>query len=238
MDHKKIKENEIIERYILKQLTAEEENLFEQHFLECEQCFNEIQVTEKIIAGLKNASAKGLFNTHKPEEKKIFSVNNLFNVFSFHPKLAIAATLLVLILIYPAWHGIFTVPQLKKEIANLQAPQIGFQNYFLEITRSGQDAQIINIPANAEHQNFILNFDILEKSIPDPRYNAEIVDGNGTIIWKTENLKWSGNYEVFTIICHSAFFTTGNYILKVYEINSEENKILSEFNFSFKIIFN
>ena len=75
----------------------------------------------------------------------------------------------------------------------------------------------------------------MEKSIPNPGYNAEIIDKDKRVIWKAEDLKGVGDYEVFTIICRSAFFNTDNYILNVYEINTE-NKILSEFNFSFKII--
>ena len=75
----------------------------------------------------------------------------------------------------------------------------------------------------------------MEKSIPNPGYNAEIIDKDGQVIWKAEDLKDVGDYEVFTIICNSSFFNADDYILKVYEINTE-NKILSVFNFSFKII--
>ncbi len=237
MDHKAIKEKEIIERYILRQLTAEEEKLFEEHYFECEQCFNEILATEKIILGLKDASAKDLLNTAEQKGKKSFGLNNLLNLFSPPPALALAATVLIVILIYPAWRGIFTVHQLQTEITNLQAPQIGTQNYFLETTRSEQDVQIIKMPANVKNQSFLLSFNILEKSIADPGYNAEIINQNERIIWETENLKGVGEYEVFTIICRSDFFNAGNYILKVYEINTEENKIYSEFNFSFNIVF-
>lgn len=235
MDHVTIKEKEIIERYILRQLTAEEEKLFEEHYFECEQCFSEILATEKIILGLKNASVKGLLNTAEPKGKKSFGLNNILNLFSPPPTLALAATVLIVILIYPAWRGIFTVPQLEKEIANLQEPQIGTQNYFLETTRSGQDVQVIKIPANAKNQSFLLSFNILEKSIPNPGYNAEIIDKDKRVIWKAEDLKGVGDYEVFTIICNSSFFNADDYILKIYEINTE-NKILSVFNFSFKII--
>lgn len=236
MDHVTIKEKEIIERYILRQLTAEEEKQFEEHYFECEQCFSEILATEKIILGLKNASVKGLLNTAEPEGKKSFGLNNILNLFSPPPALALAATVLIVILIYPAWRGIFKVPQLEKEIANLQEPQTGIQNYFLETTRSEQDVQVIKIPANTNNQSFLLSFNILEKSIPNPGYNAKIMDKNGRIIWETENLKGVGEYEVFTIICYSSFFKADEYKLKVYEINPEENKILSEFNFSFKIV--
>ena len=125
---------------------------------------------------------------------------------------------------------------MQTEVAILQEPQIGTQNYFLETTRSEQDVQIIKIPTNAKNHSFLLSFNILEKSIPDPKYNAEIKDLNGEIIWKAEDLKGIGDYEVFTIICNSSFFNADDYILKVYEINFEENNILSEFIFSFRIL--
>jgi hypothetical protein len=236
MNHLTIKEKEIIERYILRQLTADEEKLFEEHFIECEKCFNELRATEKIILGLKNASAKGLLKTTELKGNKFFNLNNLLNVLSPPPSLAIATTVLLVILIYPAWQGIFNVPKLEKELANLQKPQIGTQNYFLETTRSYQDIQTIKLPLDNDNKSFLLSFNILEKSIPDPSYNAEITDQSGQVIWKTEDLKGVGDYEVFTIICHNAFFNYGNYILKVYEINTEENKILSEFIFSFRIV--
>ena len=113
MDHITIKEKEIIERYILRQLTSEEEKLFEEHFIDCEKCFNEILTTEKIILGLKNASVKGLLNTAEQKGKKSFDLNKLLNLFSPPPTLAIAATVLIVILIYPGLARYIQSPPIK-----------------------------------------------------------------------------------------------------------------------------
>jgi len=61
--HQQIEEQEIIERYARNQLAPEERRAFEEHFFSCEECFEKLQATERFIAGVRDASARGMLNS-------------------------------------------------------------------------------------------------------------------------------------------------------------------------------
>jgi hypothetical protein len=53
---------ETIERYVTNQLPAEERRQFEEHLLECEECFQGVQEMERFVAGVRHAAAAGLLD--------------------------------------------------------------------------------------------------------------------------------------------------------------------------------
>lgn len=60
MMHPQIDDEEIIERYVRKQLAEEERKAFEEHFFGCDDCFGKLQVTERFVAGLRDAARRGV----------------------------------------------------------------------------------------------------------------------------------------------------------------------------------
>ncbi len=61
--HRQIEEEEIVERYARNQLAPEEREAFEEHFFTCDECFEKLQATERFIAGVRNATARGLLGS-------------------------------------------------------------------------------------------------------------------------------------------------------------------------------
>ncbi|OLE09310.1 MAG: hypothetical protein AUI36_41655 [Cyanobacteria bacterium 13_1_40CM_2_61_4] len=61
--HQQIEEQEMIERYARNQLAPEERRAFEEHFFSCEECFEKLQATERFIAGVRDAGARGMLNS-------------------------------------------------------------------------------------------------------------------------------------------------------------------------------
>jgi predicted anti-sigma-YlaC factor YlaD len=55
MYHEYIEEHNIADRYLMGKLSAEEERLFEEHFLECQQCRNWLEATHHFRIGLRSA---------------------------------------------------------------------------------------------------------------------------------------------------------------------------------------
>ncbi len=232
MDHGKIKKDGIIENYILGKLPKEEAEAFEVHYFGCDTCFAAVQEAEKVIYGIKDAAKRGILIA--PEvERKPFKLLDWLESFTLNPAFAVAAIVGVLALIYPAWRGAVTVPRLQSEIEELRQPQANAPSFFLLPTRD----QGVEIPVKYGEETFLLNFNILESTVQTPQFRAEIVDQAGKAIWKTEALKSAGQYETFSIVCRSSFFNEGNYDLKVYGINPQDGKTVSEFSFPFKIVF-
>jgi putative zinc finger protein len=58
MTHNQISEG-TIERYVRRELAEEERRSFEEHLLDCPECFEEVQIMERFVAGVRNAARTG-----------------------------------------------------------------------------------------------------------------------------------------------------------------------------------
>lgn len=58
--HEQIEEQDIIERYVRDQLSTQEREAFEEHYFSCDQCFEKVRLTERFVAGVRDAGGRGL----------------------------------------------------------------------------------------------------------------------------------------------------------------------------------
>lgn len=68
MVHDQIETDQVIERYVRKELADQERRAFEEHFLGCTECFDKVQEMERFVAGVRYASGAGLLTT-KPRPR-------------------------------------------------------------------------------------------------------------------------------------------------------------------------
>jgi hypothetical protein len=57
--HDKAVDVETVERYVRHQLAGEELRMFEEHLIECSECFEQTQEMERFIAGVRHSAAAG-----------------------------------------------------------------------------------------------------------------------------------------------------------------------------------
>lgn len=236
MDHKNIEDEEIVERYVLGKLSPEEEKEFEEHYFSCDNCFKEVRRTEWLVNLLREQAKRGELPLDQYPERRPFFALEWLKSPTRYPAAAAVLAVLLLILSYPAWQGILTVPKLKGTIEKLSRPQANIRSFSLQQTRGIEEGQIPSIGIGAEEGVFVLNFTILEKTIPNPQYEAEILNQEGKQIWKGKDLKGVGEYEVFSVACNTSFFREGIYTLKVLEIDPENGRITNKFPFPFRIV--
>ena len=60
MTHQQIQDNEVIERYVQHQLTPAERQEFQEHYFACDECFDQVQMSARFIAGVREASRSGV----------------------------------------------------------------------------------------------------------------------------------------------------------------------------------
>lgn len=74
MTHQEAQLNDTIERYVRHQLSAEERRAFQQHYFQCQECFEQTQTMAQFIAGIQQASRKGLLaeSAERPWWAKLF----------------------------------------------------------------------------------------------------------------------------------------------------------------------
>jgi len=59
MDHDHIEEHQVVDRYLMNQLSDEEAARFEEHYLGCQQCLDQLELAESLQRGLKRAVVEG-----------------------------------------------------------------------------------------------------------------------------------------------------------------------------------
>lgn len=196
----------------------------EKHLETCADCQKEMQILEKVNQSFRATNGKTLF------EKLKTRLSELFPKALVSPALAYV---IILILLYPAWLGVF---KLRNEIQRMREPGIASSPYELKSsdTRAGIENQNeIILPSQPDVITLCFNIPILVRE--DIRYDALILDNDKKIIWERKDIKSMDEYGTFLLICHSRFFTHGTYMLKVKEVSLTDNQVRAEFNFSLYI---
>ena len=58
MNHRDVEQEAVVDRYLLGRLTAEEAELFEEHYLGCPECVEQLELGERLRRGLRRAVAQ------------------------------------------------------------------------------------------------------------------------------------------------------------------------------------
>jgi anti-sigma factor RsiW len=67
MTHQQIHDSEVIERYVRHQLTPTERQAFQEHYFACDECFDQVQMSARFIAGVREASRSGVLTAEQDE---------------------------------------------------------------------------------------------------------------------------------------------------------------------------
>lgn len=64
MDHRYIEESNLVDYYVLGKLPPDEQDRFEEHFVDCQECLERIETTKAFQRGLKRAAAEDVALWH------------------------------------------------------------------------------------------------------------------------------------------------------------------------------
>ncbi len=106
MTHQQIQDNEVIERYVRQTLTPAERQEFQEHFFECDECFEQTQLTAHFIAGVREASESGVLAAVQTESIPVATRAAAFNQWWARSWLmpALAACLLLALTLIGLWN--------------------------------------------------------------------------------------------------------------------------------------
>src|SRR5256886_6089112 len=97
MTHQEIHDNEIIERYVRQKLTSAERLAFQEHFFDCDECFEQTQITTRFVACVRDASRAGLLDVKQPERGGSFLTRGWAAAWAM-PALALSLLLAVVLI--------------------------------------------------------------------------------------------------------------------------------------------
>ncbi|MGH9938997.1 MAG: hypothetical protein ACREAM_22385 [Blastocatellia bacterium] len=260
MDHLYIEEQGIAARYLMDTLPVEERLRFEEHFIDCEACLDQLdrvedcrQAMQKVAAG-KAATASGQAPAGLPG--RLAQLGPVWQVALFlSPVLLLVLSSLFVLEIrrlrqelnqvkaVAARQPAFPPTSTKQESPaepdgrddesdRLLRPQANIPIFSLSSVRGGTGpVNEIEAPNSARWIVFSLGLD----DAPEYQtYRARILTAGGRLVWRESRLQPDHN-GALTIIFPSTFFRSGDYLLELEGLSSEK-QFVAVANYPFRVI--
>lgn len=106
-------QQDTIERFVRHQLSTDERRAFEEHYFECEECFEQVQTMARFVAGIRQAARKGLLTE---------SVVDPWWAILFKPTVIFATAAALVLILGMSWLLWKQTPRPQQELANRQTP--------------------------------------------------------------------------------------------------------------------
>lgn len=211
MNHKTIKKQHIIDKYILGELDDQQTTEFEDHLLECQQCYQTLQQNEMIIAASMQAATEGVLAPKGGKPLSAWSRLEIwFDTIRAHrtPIIAVGAVVLLLIVFAPALRTVIPFGDLTGTLNEYSDPHVISGEYTLD---NPDRTKTIFV---TEKKNIILNISI-PQTVQADLFQIEIMNKNGVVVWQQGNVQPQSFEPIITIVCNTGFFKDGEYTLNL-----------------------
>ena len=237
MNHEPGRIRDTIERYLLGEMSPEEETEWEAHYLECSDCLNALERTKKLTRFLKHEAGLERGLLPKPGRKPTW-FERFYSGSGFQPILAAAGIIIVVGIV--AIVGWIRAGSLQRQIADLRLPSVPQVSFSLQGPRRGAGGEEVAPPPEFQlppgSESFLLTVPPLTAVERSSIYRAYVVGPEGDIVWTSPNLGFPSRMRRFTIVCQSSFFAPGDYELRVEEVRAADGQLLATFHFPFRLV--
>jgi len=227
MDHSEATGVHAVEKYLLGELESSEKELFEEHFFTCALCAAEVKAGAMFADNLRSVArdeARPSFASPRvqPATQTDSWGSRFRNLLSWPvlvPSLAAAAFGAIAIV-----QTLFTIPGLKSELAQYEAPQEAPAFALHAAVRSAGKVETFR----PHTRFFTLYFDITRKW-QAASYVCVIVDSKNRQRFELETKR--ENRETINLLLDSSHFESGTYTLIVRSTSNPSEELLrNEFN--------
>ena len=118
MTHDEVEQREIVEHYVRDLLSAEDRGAFQEHFFACDSCFDQVQMMERFIAGVRYAAETGILVARPGANQAAYPGRGFAWL---KPIFAVTAAVAVCLLFWAGWLSFYRLPHLRAEMANERA---------------------------------------------------------------------------------------------------------------------
>ena len=218
MDHLTIKEKNVVERYLMRQLTPADAELFEEHYLDCPDCLEKLELSKQLHRGLRDVAAEDGTTLVRSAVLAWFARRGQM----LRTGLAIAVLALAIL----PW--MFLAPEVSRlsdeharlegELAQALSPQVRTPVYTLGPERSGSGAEPstrITLGPNPEWVVLALQLPPSQGSAPSgASYRARLREVEGEILWESGGIEPSASGRV-TLSVHSSWLEALSYAVEL-----------------------
>jgi cell division protein FtsB len=190
MTHQEIIDKEIVERYVLGKLPPDDRRQFQEHFFDCDECFQQAQAMSDTVSRVRYAADAGALDA----DKSLGAAASFWNSGWWRPVLvcSVAASLILAVAFVWLW---FSRAQLQKELAmQRQASETAKAG---APSSSGNEQKLREL--EAERAELQRRLDELEKNKPSPRPDEGLLAQGRVPSVMLESSRDSGSAAQITI---------------------------------------
>jgi putative zinc finger protein len=219
MEHAYINEQSLIDRYVRGTLPVHERAAFEEHFLECQDCLDQLEIAQSLRTGIRIAAAdQGVAPASVPSAAPREWVRK---VIAWRWAAAIATACFVLALAQAmvfyrqVQHSKSEQLALMREVdqaksAFERAPQTPPAVYVLDQSRGGEPVRTVETPRSPQWIVFTITIDTTQSSA----YGATLVAAGGKLIWRSDNIRPASS-DAIGFSVPSSLLEPGEYTLSL-----------------------
>lgn len=226
MDHPRIDDEKILDRYLASRLSPEEEALFEEHLFACADCLHEVQAGEELRRGLRAVAVEDA-------ARATVSLGLAAWLRSRRPAqlaglvgLALAFVLLPAVVVWQQAELGRVRAEARRAAAGLAEPMSDFLVVSLGVVRDPGDA--VEIRLDPEKEAVLLSLEL--PMVGAARYRVTLRDDAGEVLWRRDGLE-PNLYDTLLVALPSSFLVPGSYRITVEELPAAEGEPADEIEF-------
>ena len=224
MDHNVIEEQQIVDRYLMGQLPAEEAERFEEHYFHCQQCLEQLQLAEKLQRGFKRATAQDVAKVTAAQRLGVLA---WLARAARSPRAGLAALALAVIALLPA--GL-----MYRQLSGVYQPQINTAVFTMSPERSAvtageEPSHVIRLSGDSEWLVLSLELDLPEHE----RYRVTLSRNGAGDVWQRDGLE-PDHLDALGLSLHSDWLLAGDYAARVEGLADGEPVHVA--NFAFRVL--
>lgn len=211
MDHETIERNNLIERYLLGRLAPEEAARFEEHFLDCAQCLDQLEISQRLCQGLKDVSSQ-------EQARRTWATLLAGLLVRRRALLSVALAALILLpwaLLAPRlWRLSSEWNRVAAELEQALSPQAGALTYALSPERSAagvEPSTRVTLRSTPEWVTFALQ---LPPSESRGQFQVRLRKSQGELVWESGPLDGDASSPV-TLSLHSTWLEEAIYSVEL-----------------------
>ncbi len=228
MTHEDIQANDIVDRYVRRDLPAGDAAAFEEHFFECDACFAEVEAADRFANAVRGAAAAGWFAEDRAKPSPVPA----WAWMSMAASIALASAV--------AWSWLVTIPELRSQLpssaraAVTKTPDVAapvtpvisanLPVVILTAERSVAPARTI-VPADA--REVVLWIEGPATGAPDGA-RLEVIGTDGNHVAVVPNLLRNSS-GAYVVSLPPSIVPAGTYRLRLYSSHSTDAALLGEY---------
>jgi hypothetical protein len=126
MTHQEIHDGNVIDRYVMGKLSPDLRQSFQEHYFECDECFDQTQLVSRFSAGIRDAAHNGTLVNSDTR-----SFENPFFAW-FKPVMALSVATSVVLAVVLAWLWLVKIPALRRELAEEHSARLNSERAGME----------------------------------------------------------------------------------------------------------